>query len=102
MSLNFLPEIKVIWVDSSTHGEEWVSLEDAKSISTKPCQTVGFLLSEDSETIKVAQNIAEDCILNRIAIPRGCIKEIYEKPIWTKRGSINDGDRQDFSWLDRH
>ena len=71
-------EVKVTWVDSSSFGGAWMDKDEIKNTPMKYCQTLGFLIYEDDNIIKVAQSISEDLVMNIMIIPKVCIKSFCD------------------------
>lgn len=69
--------VEVTWIDSSFH-RGWGSLDEkSKGMTVAKCRTVGYLLSRDRETLKIAQSLGDaDSAADGIAIPRVAVKRV--------------------------
>ena len=60
--------LSITWVDSTSRGG-WMAPSDFNKIPTE-IRTVGFLLSEDEETITLTNSVGAECILDPLTIPK--------------------------------
>jgi hypothetical protein len=73
-----MKHFKVEWVDShSTHGWGYLS-EDTQTVF--PCTSVGYLVSEDKECMKLVMTISDniDYVHTILTIPKCSIKKVRE------------------------
>ena len=76
------PLCEVEWVDAMSFGSEYAHLNDAQKLSGVPAQTVGYLIKQDKESVRLCMTYfgeteaSEESFKFLWAIPRRCIKSI--------------------------
>lgn len=70
--------VMVEWVDACTH-HNWTDNDKAiQEDGTTPVSNVGWLLKRDKKQVILAGGISDDDgSIDRISIPRGCVKKIH-------------------------
>lgn len=73
-------KVEVVWVDSCSYAEVWISKDLIKDIPLTPskCTTVGYLVQEDDNRVTIAQSINDGEYGRLFTIPRGCITNLTE------------------------
>jgi hypothetical protein len=73
--------VLIKWTDIVTYGDT-APLSVAKDAKCADCQSIGFLINDDSDKVIIAHSIqdlpgnAELTVSEYTTIPKGCIKEI--------------------------
>ena len=75
--------VLIEWLDSKFMGM-WEHLYDLEPVEPCLCYSVGFLMEDRKDYKTIAIGISESQVLNRVAIPSGCIKSIK------KLGELNE------------
>jgi len=75
--LDLIKMVKVTWVDSK-HVFGWHHQDDVKDLAAIVCESVGFLLEDNLEELKLAQSLSGESVGNLLAIPKIVVKEIKE------------------------
>ena len=69
-------KIEILWYDSAFQGG-WVPPDKREPLPILP--TIGYLVEQTPERIEIAMSVSENGLyLNPLAIPIGCVKEIFE------------------------
>lgn len=68
--------VHVEWIDSCTPGRVWQDFRTAKRYTVVPCQSAGFFLKQNAETLVLAQSFGQSEVANIKAIPTSCIRSI--------------------------
>ena len=66
------------WADTASYGNRWMEKQEALEKMTHGIVSIGLIIAEDSEQIKIIQSVSP-CdwdTHNEIVIPKGCIKRI--------------------------
>lgn len=73
----------IYWRDSRSPDSTWNHVHCIEHLNSAPCLTVGWILSEDEDSIRIAQSLAdmedEDCMMQATGIStiyRGAIVEM--------------------------
>lgn len=72
-------KIELVWIDSKGGGD-WEFFEDLVS-KAAIVKTIGYLISEDEESITIAHSIAKNQCCGRITIPKVCIRSEERKEV---------------------
>jgi hypothetical protein len=76
------PIVKVVWEDACHDTLGWGdSPEKAKEFQVPLVVSVGFLLSENKQGVKICQSLTDDAIAQSLVIPRKMIQSI-ERGAW--------------------
>jgi hypothetical protein len=76
------PIVKVVWEDACHDTLGWGdSPEKAKEFQVPFVVSVGFLLSENKQGVKICQSLTDDAIAQSLVIPRKMIQSI-ERGAW--------------------
>ena len=76
------PIVKVVWEDACQDTLGWGdSPEKAKEFQVPLVVSVGFLLSENKQGVKICQSLTDDAIAQSLVIPRKMIQSI-ERGAW--------------------
>ena len=67
--------LKVSW-DDIVSVESWISEEDAQEVKPAGCISVGWLISNETEVIRLAATVSDLQESSVIVIPKGCITAI--------------------------
>ena len=97
--------VYVLWTDAECSEDRWTDLDDAKTdfdTPTSDCETVGFLLHEDSFRIFVGLTHGGDCVGPYLMIPKGCVKVIKEVSYGRETGSAGSTTGNGRPQVDRH
>jgi len=77
-----LPIVKVVWEDACHDTLGWGdSPEKAREFQVPLVVSVGFLLSENKQGVKICQSLTDDAIAQSLVIPRKMIQSI-ERGAW--------------------
>lgn len=77
-----LPIVKVVWEDACHDTLGWGdSPEKAKEFQVPLVVSVGFLLAETKQGVKICQSLTDDSIAQSLVIPRKMIQSI-ERGAW--------------------
>lgn len=77
-----LPIVKVVWEDACHDTLGWGDgPEKAKEFQVPLVVSVGFLLSENKQGVKICQSLTDDAIAQSLVIPRKMIQSI-ERGAW--------------------
>jgi hypothetical protein len=76
------PIVKVVWEDACHDTLGWGdSPEKAREFQVPLVVSVGFLLSENKQGVKICQSLTDDAIAQSLVIPRKMIQSI-ERGAW--------------------
>ena len=76
------PIVKVVWEDACHDTLGWGdSPEKAREFQVPLVVSVGFLLSENKQGVKIGQSLTDDAIAQSLVIPRKMIQSI-ERGAW--------------------
>ena len=77
-----LPIVKVVWEDACHDTLGWGdSPEKAKDFQVPLVVSIGFLLGETKQGVKICQSLTDDAIAQSLVIPRKMIQSI-ERGAW--------------------
>ena len=65
--------MKIIWLDAKMWGNAWLSYSDIKALKLPLTRSYGEIIDEDDVSIRLAQNVTDDCASNITVIPKACI-----------------------------
>jgi len=76
------PIVKVVWEDACHDTLGWGdSPEKAKDFQVPLVVSIGFLLGENKQGVKICQSLTDDAIAQSLVIPRKMIQSI-ERGAW--------------------
>jgi hypothetical protein len=73
--LNVGDLVVIRWVDIVAT-ESWISKEEAKNMQPLECMTVGWLISCDSDVVRLVSTVGENSNTNVVAMPKGVIQAV--------------------------
>lgn len=69
--------VYIRWVDSASLGDSnWMLIEDFAPMSQTICQSLGWIVNEDEDSVYLAGHISPDEFGNLWQIPKGAIREL--------------------------
>jgi len=74
--------VKVTWLDSYGATPSWQEIDDAKGYIALRCHSIGYLLEDEKDYIKIAPHYAAETeqtleqVSGVMSIPRICVVEI--------------------------
>ena len=67
------PEVRIMWRDSKSYGNGWLSLEEIQELPVKDYKTLGMLVYETDQDYYVAQSEGDIHYYNIFVIPKGAV-----------------------------
>ena len=73
-----MERVYIEWEDAYEGTPGWQSLESAINDTKKPmiCKTVGYVVSENEDSIVITSTQNEECVMSPLHIPLGMIRKI--------------------------
>lgn len=71
-----MDRIDVIWADSISFANEWMSKEEVMELTGREVVTGGFVVHRGEDYIRVAQSVFNGSYHNIMLIPTGAVREI--------------------------
>ena len=68
--------IKITWIDSAEDQFGWVFNEDIKELEVTIIESVGYVVQENKELIKISPHKAKDQVAGCMTIPKCAIKNM--------------------------
>lgn len=68
-------KVTIRWWDAKG-SISWMSVEEAKAETCAPCETVGWLLEQNSEYLVIAHTKSDEQVYGVFTIPASCVTEI--------------------------
>lgn len=80
--------VEIYWLDS-TAKNEWIPLEAANEITADPIISIGILVSEDKDAVRITTSVSSEAtVMDLLVIPRRAITEMYSLTVKRKRKAL--------------